>query len=210
LKKLNYKKIAILGNSKKFIIKTKFFFNYELLNVIPWRNLEYFSLKKKNIYNLILICGYDFGSYCANYRSFKKINISYPIKFLSEISNNRTNFVYINTQNYKCSHYTFSRYKFAKQKLSYLLYRNFKNLVVINSDLILTKKIMSINSNNFSIFFFYILIKLGLLKTVDVKKIFIEIKKKLENKIYQKQKNIRGYFLFVPRTQFIDRILRLF
>lgn len=210
MKKLNFKKIAIVGNSKKFIFETKLFFDYELLSVIPWRKLKYFSFKKKIIYNLIFICGYDFGSYYSNYRLFKKINISYPIKFLSEISNNKTNFVYINTQNYKSGYYTFSRYKFAKQKLSYLLHKNFKNLVVINSDLITTKNIMSINSDNFSKIFFSIFIKLGLLKTADVKKIFVEIKEKLENKNYEKQKNIKGYLLFIPRIQFIDRILRLF
>ena len=210
MKKLNFKKIAFIGNSKKFIFEFNSFFRYTLRSIIPWRKVQYFHLKKKIIYNLIFICGYDFGSYHIDYRLFEKNNITYPFKFIKKISNKKTILVYINTQNYKSGNYTFSRYKYAKQKLSYLLYRNFKNLVVINSDLITTKKIMSVNSNNFSKLFFLIFIKLGFLKKVEIKKIFIEIRKKLENKNYEKQMNITGHLLFIPRTQFIDRFLRLF
>ena len=210
MKFLNFKKIVIIGNSKKFIFQIKKNFKYELLDIIPWRKINYFSYKKKNIYSLIFICGFDFGTYKKNYILFKKKNIYEPLKILRQISDKNTKIVYINTQNYNSNNYTFSRYKFAKQKLSYLLYRNFKNLVVINSDLITLKQSISINSKTFSRYLFLIFVKLGFLKTVEIKKIFFEVKRKLENKFYQKQNNIRGYLLYLPRSQFVDRFLRIF
>lgn len=118
--------------------------------------------------------------------------------------------MYINTQNYNYKKYTFSRYKYAKQKLSYLLYKNFKNLVVVNSDLITFNKKILINSTFFSRYIFLIFVKLGFLKTVEIKKIFYEIKNQLKKRILNNQKNIKGYLLYFPRSQFIDRFLRLF
>ena len=210
MKLINFKKIIIVGNSRKFIFEVKKNFKYEILDIIPWRKVNFFLFKKKNIYSLIFICGYDFGTYKKNYQLFKKKNIYEPLKLLRQISNKKTKFVYINTQNYNSRNYTFSRYKYAKQKLSYYLYKNFKNLIVINSDLITINKIISVNSKIFSRYLFLIFVYLGFLKTIEITKIFLEIKKKLKNNIYQVQKNIRGYFLYVPRSQFIDRLIRLF
>ena len=70
-------------------------------------------------------------------------------------------------------------------------------------------KIISINSNFFSKFIFYFFSKFNLIKTIDIKKLFLEIKNMIYLKNFPKQKNIKGIFLNVPRTQFIDRLLRL-
>tara|TARA_B110000971_G_scaffold83782_1_gene85948 strand:- start:81 stop:713 length:633 start_codon:yes stop_codon:yes gene_type:complete len=210
LKLKNLKKIVVIGNSKKFVFEVKKNFKYEILDIIPWRKINLFLKKKKLVYDLVIICGFDFGIYKKKIKLFEQKNIYYPLRLLRKISNNKTKFVYINTQNYSSKNYTLSRYKYAKQKLAYVIDQNFKNLVTINSDLITLNKNISINSKNLSQFIFLILVRLGFLKTIEIKKIFLEIKEKLESKFYQKQKNIKGFFLYFPRTQFLDRLLRLF
>ena len=105
--------------------------------------------------------------------------------------------------------YTFSRYRYAKQKLGYLIYRKFKNSLIFDSDLIKVTNHISINSNIFSRFIFHIFSMFNLIKTIDIKKIFLEINNMIILKNRLKQRNIKGFFLNISRTQLIDRILRL-
>ena len=117
--------------------------------------------------------------------------------------------IYINTQKTNNKNYTFSRYRYAKQKLAYLIYKKFTNSLIFNSDLIKVNNDISINSNLISKLIFYYFSKFDFIKTIDIKKLFKEIQKMLYLRKFPKQKNIRGIFLTIPRTQFIDRFLRL-
>ena len=204
-----YNKIVILGQSQKFIKEIKKNYKYDSLSIIPWRQIESYSYKKKEIYNLIFLAGFNFGIYTKGLTFFNQKNIYEPLKLIEKISNKKTLIIYINTQKMNDRNYTFSRYRYAKQKLGYLIYRKFKNSLIFDSDLIKVTNYISINSNVFSRFIFHIFSMFNLIKTIDIKKIFFEINNMIILKKRLKQRNIRGFLLNISRTQLIDRILRL-
>ena len=171
--------------------------------------LNLIHIKKKEIYNLIFLAGFNFGIYTKGSTYFNQKNIYEPLKLIEKISNKKTLIIYINTQKMNDRNYTFSRYKYAKQKLGYLIYRKFKNSLIFDSDLIKVTNYISINSNVFSRFIFHIFSMFNLIKTIDIKKIFFEINNMIILKKRLKQRNIRGFLLNISRTQLIDRILRL-
>lgn len=209
MNKKKYNKIVILGQSQKFIKEIKKNYKYDSLSIIPWRQIRSYSYKKKEIYNLIFLAGFNFGIYTKGSTFFNQKNIYEPLKLIEKISNKKTLIIYINTQKMNDRNYTFSRYRYAKQKLGYLIYRKFKNSLIFDSDLIKVTNYISINSNVFSRFIFHIFSMFNLIKTIDIKKIFFEINNMIILKKRLKQRNIRGFLLNISRTQLIDRILRL-
>ena len=209
MNKKKYNKIVILGQSQKFIKEIKKNYKYDSLSIIPWRQIGSYSYKKKEIYNLIFLAGFNFGIYTKGSTYFNQKNIYEPLKLIEKISNKKTLIIYINTQKMNDRNYTFSRYRYAKQKLGYLIYRKFKNSLIFDSDLIKVTNHISINSNVFSRFIFHIFSMFNLIKTIDIKKIFLEINNMIILKNRLKQRNIRGFFLNISRTQLIDRFLRL-
>lgn len=209
MNKKKYNKIVILGQSQKFIKEIKKNYKYDSLSIIPWRQIRSYSYKKKEIYNLIFLAGFNFGIYTKGLTFFNQKNIYEPLKLIEKISNKKTLIIYINTQKMNDRNYTFSRYRYAKQKLGYLIYRKFKNSLIFDSDLIKVTNYISINSNVFSRFIFHIFSMFNLIKTIDIKKIFFEINNMIILKKRLKQRNIRGFLLNISRTQLIDRILRL-
>ena len=209
MNKKKYNKIVILGQSQKFIKEIKKNYKYDSLSIIPWRQIRSYLYKKKEIYNLIFLAGFNFGIYTKGSTFFNQKNIYEPLKLIEKISNKKTLIIYINTQKMNDRNYTFSRYRYAKQKLGYLIYRKFKNSLIFDSDLIKVTNYISINSNVFSRFIFHIFSMFNLIKTIDIKKIFFEINNMIILKKRLKQRNIRGFLLNISRTQLIDRILRL-
>ena len=209
MNKKKYNKIVILGQSQKFIKEITKNYRYDSLSIIPWRQIGSYSYKKKEIYNLIFLAGFNFGIYTKGSTFFNQKNIYEPLKLIEKISNKKTLIIYINTQKMNDRNYTFSRYRYAKQKLGYLIYKKFKNALIFDSDLIKVTNHISINSNVFSRFIFHIFSMFNLIKTIDIKKIFLEINNMIILKNRLKQRNIRGFFLNISRTQLIDRILRL-
>lgn len=209
MNKKKYNKIVILGQSQKFIKEIKKNYKYDSLSLIPWRQIGSYSYKKNEIYNLIFLAGFNFGIYTKGSTYFNQKNIYEPLKLIEKISNKKTLIIYINTQKMINRNYTFSRYRYAKQKLGYLIYKKFKNALIFDSDLIKVTNHISINSNIFSRFIFHIFSMFNLIKTIDIKKIFLEINNMIILKNRLKQRNIRGFFLNISRTQLIDRILRL-
>ena len=209
MNKKKYNKIVILGQSQKFIKEIKKNYKYDSLSIIPWRQIGSYSYKEKEIYNLIFLAGFNFGIYTKGSTYFNQKNIYEPLELIEKISNKKTLIIYINTQKMNDRNYTFSRYRYAKQKLGYLIYRKFKNSLIFDSDLIKVTNHISINSNIFSRFIFHIFSMFNLIKTIDIKKIFLEINNMIILKNRLKQRNIKGFFLNISRTQLIDRILRL-
>ena len=207
--KKKYNKIVILGKSQKFIKEIKKNYNYNTLTIIPWRQIELYLNKKKIVYDLIFLAGFNFGIYQKNLILFKNKNIYEPFKLLERISNKKTLIVYINTQKNNNKYFTLSRYKYAKQKLAYLIYKRFQNSIIFNSDLIKVENRISINSNVPSTFIFHFFLIFGLIRTIEIKKIFLEINNMIILKTRLKQRDINGYFLHFSRTQFVDRMLRI-
>tara|TARA_B100001057_G_C22575786_1_gene842993 strand:- start:184 stop:819 length:636 start_codon:yes stop_codon:yes gene_type:complete len=206
--KKKFKKIIILGKSKKFIIGIKKYYNFNNLKIVPWRRIINYKPNINEAYDLIFVCGFDFSAYHKNLDYFIKVNINHPIKLIKKISRKNTQIIYINTQNINKKNFTLSRYNFAKQQLGYQISKNFKNIAILKTDLILDKNKISIHSNYASKIVFLLLVKLKIIKTIEVKKIFIEINKLLNTTSHQAQKNMLGFLLKIPRTQFIDRFIR--
>ena len=75
--------------------------------------------------------------------------------------------VYIHTKK-GCRNYTFSRYRYAKEKLAYELSKKIKNLIIYRADLIKFNNNISINSNFFSKYVFIFFSKLNLIKTIEI------------------------------------------
>lgn len=209
MKNNQYKKIVIIGKSQKFIKELKKNYTFKKLDIIPWRQIQFYSKKQTIKYDLVFICGFDFSIYLENKKTFEKKNIFEILNLLKKITNKKTMLIYINTQKTNNKNYTFSRYRYAKQKLAYLIYKKFTNSLIFNSDLIKVNNNISINSNLISKLIFYYFSKFDFIKTIDIKKLFKKIQKMLYLKKFPKQKNIKGIFLTIPRTQFIDRFLRL-
>tara|TARA_B100000989_G_scaffold284647_1_gene251647 strand:- start:94 stop:732 length:639 start_codon:yes stop_codon:yes gene_type:complete len=209
LKNNQYNKVLIIGKSEKFIKEIKKNYTFKKLDIIPWRQIHFYLGKKLIKYNLVFICGFDFSTYLKNRKTFERKNIFEIIYLLRKIANRQTMLIYINTQKTNNKNYTFSRYRYAKQKLAYLIFKKFKNCLIFNSDLIKVNEDVSINSNLFSKLIFYFFSKFNLIKTIDIKKLFSKIKNMLYLKDFPKQQNIKGLFITIPRTQLIDRFLRL-
>ena len=202
-------KIAIIGQSQKFITGVKKNYKYSKINIIPWRQVEFYIKKRVDIYNMIFVCGFDFSTYTKDYIFFEKKNIFLILQLLRKISNQKTKIIYINTQIKGKIDYTYSRYKYAKQKLAYLISKEFRKSIIFNADFIKERNTISINSNFFSKFLFYFFSKFNLIKTIDIKIIFIKIDNMINCNKFLRQKNIKGCFLKIPRTQLIDRVLYL-
>jgi len=209
LKNTQYKKIVIIGKSQKFIKELKKNYTFKKFDIIPWRQIQFYLKKQTIKYNLVFICGFDFSIYLKDKKTFEKKNIFEILNLLKKITNKKTMLIYINTQKTNNKNYTFSRYRYAKQKLAYLIYKKFTNSLIFNSDLIKINNNISIKSNLISKLIFYYFSKFDFIKTIDIKKLFKEIQSMLYLKNFPKQKNIRGILLTIPRTQFIDRFLRL-
>ena len=204
--KKKFKKIVIIGKSNKFILGIKQNFIYNELDIISWRKINFIKSKKK--YNLIFLCGFNFNTYSSNLNLFYENNINKPLNLVKKIAKKESVIVYINTKNDK-KKYTFSRYRYAKEKLAYELNKKIKNLIIYRADLIKFNNNISINSNFFSKYVFIFFSKLNLIKTIEIHYVLKEIIMLLNNKNYSKQKNnIKSYLLNVPRTQFLDRALR--
>ena len=59
--KKKFNKIAIIGNSKKFINIVKKKYIFKKIDIYEWRKINKYSKIKKKKYQLILICGFDFS-----------------------------------------------------------------------------------------------------------------------------------------------------
>lgn len=205
--KKKYNKIAILGNSKKFVKEVKKNYIYNSLEILSWRNLD--QIDNFGNFNLIIVCGFNFNLFYKSFRLFSKKNIDDPFRVLKKISNDKSVIIYINTQksNNK-KRFTFSRYRYAKEVLAYKIDKNFKKKYIFNADLITVNKKISINASIISKLIFILFLKFKFIRKTEIKEIFPFINRNLNSK-RNSQIRIRDCLLNVPRTQFIDRALRL-
>ena len=154
------------------------------------------------------MCGFNFKIYNIEFNLFCKKNVYEPYNLIKFLAKKNTRVIYFNTQKMK-KKYTFSRYNYAKQKLAYLIDKNFKNSFIQNTDLIMVKNKVSVNSGFFSNYIFFLFVKFNLIKTVEIHELIENIYYNKKFKNIKNFKNIKGYLLYLPRTQFIDRLIRL-
>lgn len=211
------KRISFVGISKKFTKIFKSIYPTANFNFYSWRSLEKILLKKKFIYknDLVVVCGYDYSSQWHEYQKYYKCNVIFPYKVVRMISKKNTKIFYIDTVNkisknrYLKKKYTFSRYEFAKKELRKVLLNNFKSVKV------LTLPILANNENKAEVFgsfftkiIYNFLIILNYVKTTNLKNLKKKIIKKISSNKKDKIINLRPVLLNIPRSLFIDRILR--
>ena len=205
---LYYKNIIILGASSKIINFLEKNLKYKSLTIVPWRQI---NLKKKlNTYaDLIIVCGYDYSSYKYEFKKFYNINVLIPLQFIKKNYCNKTSIIYINTLFSKKR--TYSRYYFAKHKLYEELKKNFYHFKSAALPLVINNKKIDVYGSNFNKYLFKILLYFKLIKSINYNKVSSTInlllKKNYKKNTYQAK--VKGYFLKIPRTILLDRILRL-
>ncbi len=205
--------VLILGNSKKFILESKKIFKNSKIVVVPWRDCEKFisnerDFKKMKI-STCIVCGYNHKSALFEYSKYYKLNVENPFLFLKNNIPNSATIIYIDTLQ-DSKNITFSRYKFAKRQLANMLTTTFKKFLLVSVPLVVNKKNKAdINSDIFSKFIFNFMISIGIIKTINMKKVGKLISYLLRTMPRSQKNDIKGIFLKVPRFQFIDRVLRL-
>ena len=216
IKAKKYKqKIIILGNSNKFIKIVKSIYKSSSIQIYPWRLISNYNLKKKLIKNpeKIFICGYDYQSQRYSFERFYNSNVTMPLNFTKFLSNKKTRIIYIDTldkisKTERKKNYTFSRYEFAKKELAFKLNKNFKNLEILKTPPIVEKDKVLIHGEFLTKLIFKFLIRFSLIKTIDIK----ELKKKITQSNFKRKKEkkrIDPVLLNIPRTLFLDRLVRI-
>ena len=209
-------KIIILGNSNKFIKIIKSLYKSSSIQIYPWRLIPNYNLKKKKLFKTpekIFICGYDYQSQRYSYEKFYNSNVTMPLNFTKFLSNKKTRIIYIDTldkisNKQRKKNYTFSRYEFAKKELAFKLNKNFENLEILKTPPIVEKDKVLIHGEFLTKFIFKFLIRLSLIKTIDIK----DLKKKIIQSNFKKKKEKRKLnpvLLNIPRTLFLDRLVRI-
>ena len=206
-----------MGKSEKFILIIKSIFKSSNIKIYPWRslkNLRYKNEKSLKKPNIIFVCGYDYMSQWYSFKKYYDINVLMPLNFIKFLADKKTQIFYVDTINkvftkdLKKNLNTFSRYEFAKKKLALKLYKNFKNIKIIQSPPIKEKKEVLVFGGFLTKFIFKLLIRLKLIKTIDIKTLKKEIIFNLKIKKKLRIKDLNPIFLSVPRSLFLDRLLR--
>ena len=214
--KKHKQKIIILGNSNKFIKIVKSIYKSSSIQIYPWRLISNYNLKKKKLIKTpekIFICGYDYQSQRYSFERFYNSNVTMPLNFTKFLSNKKTRIIYIDTldkisNNKRKKNYTFSRYEFAKKELAFKLNKNFKNLEILKTPPRVDKDKVLIHGEFLTKLIFKFLIRFSLIKTIDIK----ELKKKLtqsNSKRKKEKKKLNPILLNIPRTLFLDRLVRI-
>ena len=216
--KKKFKRIAILGKSSKFKKIALSLFNPTYLNVYSWRSIEKVKLGKsiiKKKADLILVCGYDFLSHRYPIKQYYSVNVVFPLKLIKELSTNKTLILYIDTthkikKNLKIKkRYTFSRYEYAKKELGYMLFKNYNNLRILNVPIIKNNKNkVEIFGNKFMTILLNVLLYLNLINSVKISKLKKMMSDSINAKIKISPFKMKPLGLSIPRSLFIDRLLR--
>ena len=211
--------IILVGKSEKFYNLVKSIYPKSAIEVFSWRNISKknykYSFKRKNK-NLIFVNGYHYGGSYFFFKKYYELNVTNPLNLIKKISNSKTKIVYFNTisnissKNVSKNLITFSRYEFAKKELAFKLFNFSKNLLILDIPVIKDHKNKPlIYGNKISKLIFYIMIKLNLIDSIKISNLKKLIIKNIRNKTSSKPVRLKKIGLFIPRTLFIDRILRI-
>ena len=219
LKIMQQKNIILIGKSEKFYSLIKSIYPKSSIEVLSWRkilkkNNEY-SSKRKNE-SLIFVNGYHYGGSYFFFKKYYEANVTRPFNLIKRISNSKTKIIYFNTANNISSKnvsknlITFSRYEFAKKELAFKLFNFSQNLLILDIPVIKNHKNKPlIFGDKISQLIFYIMIKLNLVNSIKISDLKVLIKRNIKNKTKSKPIRLKKIGLFIPRTLFIDRLLRM-
>ena len=199
--------ILIIGNSSHLCEAIRLAYPGHEIKVIPWRS-NFHEIAQMDG-DLIFIVGFDYGSYMKSYEDYMNVNVIQPMLAVQRLAKPSADKVYIATQN-GLKKYTFSRYRYAKEKLGQELVNQWDNSYVVRFDTFATPNHEPlVKGGSITKLIFSCLVKIGVVKTVDMRTVSDSLK------TYQASSSkdlidIKGFFISIPRPQFIDRMMRLF
>lgn len=199
--------ILIIGNSRHLSEAISLAFPNDEVKMMSWRGLVDQSVQMRC--DLIFMVGFDYGSYMKRYEDYMDVNVEQPMLAVQRFAKPSADIVYVATQD-GLKNFTFSRYRYAKEKLGHALTRQFFNAYVLRFDTFATPSHEPlVKGGMITRLIFSSLVRLGVVKTVDM----LTVRERL--KTYQKfatqdLREIKGILISVPRPQFADRLMRLF
>ena len=106
--------ILIVGNSDHLHEAICLAYPDHEIKMISWRGLAHEAIQSQA--DLLFIVGFDYGSYMKRYEDYIDVNVMQPMLAVRRFAKPTASIVYVATQNER-SNYTFSRYRYAKEKL---------------------------------------------------------------------------------------------
>lgn len=197
--------ILILGNSP--YLKNRLLSVYPEANfvVVPWRKMLDFNITGS--YELLLVAGYDYGSYLVTLRGYISVNIARPFGFIKRFQelNRDAQILYVATA-VGGGVGTYSRYRYAKERLGYLISTRINNSYILRFNSFTDEEgKIAVKGGNEKLL--KLLFRCGLVKLEGVHNIefAFESPKTIAVSVIKKCK---GRMLAYPRTQFVDRLMR--
>lgn len=198
--------ILVIGNSQHLSEAICSAYPGHEIKVIPWRSQ--FHEMEMTPYDLVFIVGFDYSSYMMRYNDYMDVNMVQPMLAVQRFAKPTADKIYIATQNGN-KNYTFSRYRYAKEKLGLTLVSQCANSYVIRFDTFATQSQQPlVKGGFFTQLIFSSLAKLGVVKTVDMQTVSNQLKA-YKSSCTNDLRDIKGILVTMPRPQFFDRLMRL-
>jgi len=207
------KNIVLIGHSDKFISAFQHLFSDSLITIIPWRKCLSYKLEKNNAFfgiapSIIVVCGFDYKSYKYSYHDYLKKNVYDPLILIEKIVGSETLIFYVDTLNDK-NKKTLSRYRYAKSLLGVKLRTRYKNFKRISPPVLLESNgSPGVYGSQVTKFIFTVLIKARIVNALSYHGLINLIVDTFKNNSNQTIPIITPKWLELPRSRFLDRILR--
>jgi hypothetical protein len=199
--------ILIIGKSSHLCEAISLAYPDHEIKTITWRGLA--GETTQACVDLIFVVGFDYGSYMKPYEDYMNVNVTQPILAVQRFAKPTTAIVYVATQNGRKT-FTFSRYRYAKEKLGHALAHQLPHAYVLRFDTFATSNHEPLVKGGAATrLIFSCLVKLGVIKTVDM----LTVRERLKDHQIHASHDlpaIQGFFMAIPRPQFVDRLMRLF
>ncbi len=206
-------RILIIGQSQHLIEVVKKKYPDAAIEILAWRSIA----KKVNnsiiddYYDIVFIAGYDYSSYSTDFNKYYNNNVDSVSDFILYLSFSIC--VYLDTTTSRhCV--TYSRYYFAKKSLRNKLikkYANLRKLLVYEMPTLIHNGNICMNAGLVETFLAKVLVLFGGVKTKELSDCFREIIELINSSNTEQPKivEIQAKLLTLPRTRFIDRLLRV-
>ena len=198
--------ILIIGNSDHLYEAIRLAYSDHEIKMISWRGLAHEVIQSQA--DLLFIVGFDYGSYMKRYEDYIDVNVTQPMLAVRRFAKPTASIVYVATQNER-SNYTFSRYRYAKEKLGQELMHQSTKAYALRFDTFVTpNQEPLVKGGAITRLVFGTLRKLGVVKTMDMRTVCERLRSYSSHESHD-FRDVTGVLLSIPRPQFIDRLMRL-
>jgi len=207
--------VVIYGNSPKFITIIKALFPGAHITLLSWRTSEseaILILSKSPIpADLLVVCGYGYGSYGMSKNLYLDHNVYRILAICKMITNDATRIIYIDTLSTNKA-WTHSRYFYAKKLLGQELKIAFPQTQALPIPTVFDQqRQIGMQGGILSKLAAKALIHLGIIRTIDLEQLQDRIEDSIQSPGNRLDSSpmIRPILINIPRSQLIDRALRI-